>query len=109
FLAGELLAVEDTALLVAVRWPHPDSSASAPRLARIATRHIRAIDGPAPLRAAWHPKNRERYRLLSRYPQGVSASPEGELVAEVGPDALRSAVLSAAGASCSLRGSFPDP
>jgi hypothetical protein len=89
FLAGELLAVEDTALFVAVRWPHPDSSANTPRLARVATRHIRAIDGPAPLRSPWRPQVRERYRMLSRYPQGVSPALEAQLVAAYGADAVR--------------------
>ena len=43
-ITGELLAVEDTALMMVVRFPNPDSS-DTPRIARVATRRIQGITG----------------------------------------------------------------
>jgi hypothetical protein len=78
--AGELLAVEDTALLMVVRFPNPDSS-NVPRLARVATRRIRHVSGVISMRGTWTASNAEEYRPLSRYPQGVNAELEARLAA----------------------------
>lgn len=87
-LAGELLAVEDTSLLIAVRWPNPDSS-NTPRLARVATRGIRAVAGPVSTRQGWAKSDPVRFRNVARYPQGVSTALEARLVAAYAVDSVR--------------------
>ncbi len=67
-VTGELLSVRDTELILVIHQPDPDS-AGLPRLARVL----------AP--RAWSPKQMERHRLLSRYPQGVSSQLEARLAA----------------------------
>jgi hypothetical protein len=79
-VAGELLAVEDSSLLLVVRFPNPDSS-SMPRLARVQTRRIRSIEGSVALRGGWVPSDSAKYRRMARYPQGVNRDLEARLVA----------------------------
>lgn len=65
-VTGELLAVRDTELILVIHQPNPDS-AGLPRLAKVAAPH------------SWSEQKTERYRLLSRYPQGVSPELEARL------------------------------
>ncbi len=65
-VTGELLAVRDSVLILAIHRPAPDS-AGYPRLAKV----------PAP--RSWSPREMERHRLLSRYPQGLSPELEARL------------------------------
>lgn len=79
-IAGELLAVEDTALLLVVRFPNPDST-DTPRLARVSTRQIKnLLNGIAP-RGAWSSRHTKQLRPLARYPKGVTPDLEARLVA----------------------------
>jgi hypothetical protein len=75
-LSGELLAVQDSTVMMVVRWPNPDSS-SVPRLARF------RIPG------SWTPGDRSRYTLEARYPGGVTASLEARLAAAYAVDSVR--------------------
>ena len=75
-LTGELLAVTDSSLLVQsdsrlhrVRWSLIDSG-KAPKI---------SFSGPAP-----KPEVRERLRLISRYPQGVSPELQSRLLQAYG-------------------------
>ena len=86
--AGELLAVEDSALLLVVRHPNPDST-NVPRLARIPTRRIRHVSGVINMRGTWGVRNANDYRPLARYPQGVNADLEARLAAAYGVPAVR--------------------
>lgn len=74
-VTGELLAVLDTALLLVIHRPDPDSSGM-PRLARV----------PAP--RTWSAKEKEHHRLLARYPQGVSPQLEARLATAYQVDSI---------------------
>jgi hypothetical protein len=87
-ITGELLAVEDTALMMVVRFPNPDSS-DTPRIARVATRRIQGITGAVSSTGRWTAALAAKYRPLSRYPQGVSTDLEARLVAAYGVPAVR--------------------
>ena len=80
-LAGELLAVEDSSLLVL----------SAGQFIRVPLRLIQS--GTAPklsfIGADLKREDRERLRLISRYPQGVSAELESRLLKAYGQTAVQ--------------------
>ena len=86
--AGELLAVEDTALLLVVRFPNPDSS-TVPRLARVPTRQIRDVTGLINVRERWVASDANRFRPLARYPQGVSSALEARLAEAYGVERVQ--------------------
>jgi hypothetical protein len=81
-LTGELLAVEDSSLLIL----------QGPEILRVRLNSVRAGSGP---KVSFTGKNlagdlRERLRLVSRFPQGVSAELEPRLIQAYGQTAIRS-------------------
>jgi hypothetical protein len=78
---AELLAVEDSALLVVEN----------AQLARVPLAQIRSARGPkVAFDSRLRSDTRERLRLLSRYPQGVSPEMEGRLLQAYGQSTVRS-------------------
>ena len=80
-ITGELLAVEDSAFLVL-----RDS-----QLVRVALFQVRTAAAPkVSFRGKMSEETRERLRLISRYPQGVSSELEGRLRQAYGQSAVTS-------------------
>jgi len=83
-LAGELLAVADTSLLLAVSWPKVDY----PQLVQIPLRRVHQSTSALGTWRRWSDGITARYRPLSRYPQGVSAELKARLAAAYGVDSI---------------------
>jgi hypothetical protein len=88
FVEGELLAVEDTVLLMLVDSTNIPSLRHAGRFARVPLWEIRNAPGVIRIKGPWTAEQRERYRRLSRYPFGVSATLERRLLARYGADSV---------------------
>ena len=73
-VGGELLAVEDSTLLLL----------EARQLVRVDIASIRSLRGPNISTRAFGDAERERLRLISRYPQGVSPELEASLLRAYG-------------------------
>ncbi|MFN2315964.1 MAG: hypothetical protein ABR551_03035 [Gemmatimonadales bacterium] len=87
-VTGEILAVEDSAFLITVRAPDPDTS-GLPRLARVPFQSIRRASGAVTFTPPWNPATLERIRRMARYPQGVDAALEARLVAAYAVERVR--------------------
>ena len=82
-VGGELLAVEDSTLLLIT------ASRDAVSLVRIperAIQDVRAVDG---ITRSWTAELRERWRLLARYPAGVTRELERRLLVAYEADSVR--------------------
>jgi len=79
-IGGELLAVEDTTLLLVENR----------QLIRVAIPAVKSLRGPRISTRQLDEPMRQRLRLISRYPQGVSAELEARLLQAYGaPDVRR--------------------
>lgn len=83
-IGGELLAVEDTAVFLATRLPEVPGSGAMTPLVRVPLRSIRTITGGRTVNGKWTDADRARFRILSRYPDGVSADLERRLLEAYG-------------------------
>lgn len=87
-LIGELLAVGDSTLLFAVASTVDSRGGVATPLVRVPLQAIKRTEGPHPIVGAWRVNDRDGYRLLSRYPTGVSPTLERRLVAAFQTDSV---------------------
>ena len=78
-VGGELLAVKDSTLLLLEER----------QLVRVDIAAIRSLRGPSISTRVMGDAARERLRLISRYPQGVSPDLEASLLQAYGADAVR--------------------
>lgn len=78
-IGGELLAVEDTTLLLVQNR----------QLIRLAIPAVKSLRGPRISTGQLDEPMRERLRLISRYPQGVSPDLEARLLGAYGAPAVR--------------------
>ena len=77
-ITGELLAVEDTAVLIVLRTPDGGKTGGPP-LVRVPTRKISYVGGTVTMRGRWGNMHTARLRPLARYPQGVTPDLEARL------------------------------
>ena len=85
---GELLAVEDTAVFLALRIPEVPGSGETSPLVRIPIRSIRDIQGSRRANGGWTDRNRNDFRAISRYPGGVDGALERRLMTAYGVDSI---------------------
>ena len=89
FVVGELLAVEDTTLLLAVNAVGTPGGDSTAPLVRVPLRSIKTTAGLFHITGRWRDEDRYRYRPISRYPAGVPPELEHRLLAAFGADSVR--------------------
>jgi hypothetical protein len=88
-ITGELLAVEDSVLLIAIADGDLEASGGTTPLVRVWTRAISDTKGPHNVSGGWGPDQKARYRMIARYPAGVSPGLERRLLEAYHTDAVR--------------------